>query len=96
MDPPVASTNFTESLIADKSTKWTPADEATLINTLKIAKANAQQADNGWKPAAWHLVVEALKGSEAVSGGLPKEVQPCKTAWQRVGSAFTLSKGFHH
>jgi len=66
------------------STKWTAADEATLVETLIKEKRKANWGDNNPKPVAFTAVEVALAGSELVSGGAPKGVAAIKSRWQRV------------
>ena len=68
----------------DNSTKWSSSDEATLIDTLLKARDEGLQSENGWKPTAYTLAEQALEGSEVMSGGVKKTLQPIKTRWQRV------------
>jgi hypothetical protein len=66
------------------SRKWTTADEATLLQTLRSEKANGSWGDNNPKPSAYTACELALAGSEKVSGGGPKGVSAIKSRWQRV------------
>ncbi|KLO05895.1 hypothetical protein SCHPADRAFT_838762 [Schizopora paradoxa] len=68
---------------AKKETQWTSSDEALLVAKLVKARDDGLQADSGWKPVTWTIVVEALAGSEDVSGGIAKGVEACKSRWQR-------------
>jgi hypothetical protein len=63
---------------------WTAADEATLVEEFKSQKSKGHMADSGWKPIAYQADIEALKGSEKVSGGTPKIVPVVKSRWQCV------------
>ena len=69
---------------------WTRDDEATLVRALRKAKEEAKWGDNNPKPATWTACVEALAGSERVSGGQPKDARAVKRRWQRV-SAHSIS-----
>ena len=66
------------------ATKWSSADDATLIETLRNEKAKGSWGDNGPKPVVYIEVVKALIGSESVSGGGPKTVPTVKNRWQKV------------
>ncbi|KAH8102343.1 hypothetical protein DFH11DRAFT_1779430 [Phellopilus nigrolimitatus] len=72
------------------NSKWTSANEATLVSTLKKAKDDGLQSENGWKTQVWQLVIEALRGSEVISGGAPKGVSQGKSRWQRLKSEYQL------
>lgn len=67
-------------------TKWSSADEATLVEVLKKAQAEGLQSESGWKPTVWARAEEALRESSAESGlgGAPKTEKPIKSRWQRV------------
>jgi hypothetical protein len=77
---------MTNSDVEDTKTKacWSAADEAALVEEFKVQKGKGHMADSGWKPVAYTAVVEALKGSEKLSGGGPKIVSVVKARWQRV------------
>jgi hypothetical protein len=70
------------------ATKWTVADEATLLQTLRGEKANGSWGDNNPKPSAYTACELALAGSEKVSGGGSKGVSAIKSRWQRVHCSF--------
>ena len=65
-------------------TQWTLSDEVVLVRRLIKARDDGLQAEFGWNPVTWPMVVEALAGSEDVSGGIAKDVVACKGHWQRV------------
>ena len=69
---------------------WTSNQEAILIHVLKKAKEDGLQAESGWKPQTFQLVVEALKGTEKESGGIVKGVSHIKSRFQRVRVIFIL------
>ena len=75
---------ITSSTKAKETAKWSSADEATLVATLVQQKALAIWADNNPKPAAYAACVEALRGSEDISGGIPKSKGVVKTHWNKV------------
>jgi hypothetical protein len=70
---------------AKTAAKWSAADDATLVETFKAEKLKANWGDNGPKPVVYTEAVKALTGSEAVSGGGPKNQQAIKNRWQKVG-----------
>ena len=65
---------------------WNNDDEATLVCTLKRTKDEKKWGDNNPKPIVWTICVEALHGSEKISGGTAKDVNAIKRRWQRVRS----------
>ena len=67
-----------------EDTKWVAEDEQILVDTLKKAREKGLQSDNGFKPTAWQMVVDALVGSETTSGGVQKTLATVKSRWQRV------------
>ena len=71
------------------NTKWTPADEATLIDTLLKEKEKENWRDNNPKPTAYTAVEFALAGSEKVLGGSVKGILAIKSQWQRVCMTWT-------
>jgi hypothetical protein len=72
-------------MAAEKSsTRWTSADEALLVQTLQIQKADGNWGDNNPKPTAYTACEAALSGGEKLSGGSAKSVQAIKSRWQRV------------
>lgn len=83
----MASTTVNTPVKPD-NTRWSSADEATLVATLKECRKEGMQADSGWKPTAWTKCVEALKDSESASGGAGKGVAAIKSRWQRVRDCF--------
>jgi hypothetical protein len=60
-------------------TKWTTADEATLIEALLKEKRKGSWGDNNPKPSAYTAAEAALAGSEKTSGGAPKTVSAIKS-----------------
>jgi len=72
---------------ADKTSRWTQADDLVLVDGLTQQKTIGQNHDSIWTPEAWAVVAEMLKGSELVSGGAQKTLQQCKARWQRVSLA---------
>ena len=72
----------------DPKSKWTTADEATLVEVLLREKNRGNWGDNNPKPSAWTAAESALTGSEMVSGGGPKTVSTIKSRWQRVFLTF--------
>jgi hypothetical protein len=70
------------------ATKWTTADEATLLLTLCNEKSNGSWGDNNPKPSAYTACELALAGSEKISGGGPKVLSAIKSRWQRVPHSF--------
>lgn len=71
-----------------EDTKWTVANEATLVATLIECRNEGLQADSGWKPVVWTRAVEALKDSEIISGGGPKGQAAIKSRWQKVRACY--------
>lgn len=67
-----------------KTAKWTAGDDEKMILAFLTAKQGGHQAESGWKATAYAAAVEALKGSELVSGGLPKNKSAVSTHWQKV------------
>jgi hypothetical protein len=63
---------------------WSDDDEALLVHKLKVAKEEKLWGDNNPKDKAWTFCVEALAGSEKVSGGAAKDSKALKRRWQRV------------
>ena len=64
--------------------KWSSANDATLVETFRAEKLNANWGDNGPKPVVYTAAERALKGSESISGGGPKDIQAIKNRWQKV------------
>jgi hypothetical protein len=77
--------------------KWSDADDATMVVTLRNAKDNGFQADSGWKPQTWAFVVTALKDSP----GPEKTADKCQDHWQKTVGDFNVhhnsgcTDGFH-
>ena len=46
---------------------WTSAEEALMVSTLLKEKDKGNQAESGWKPVVWQVLVEAL----ATFGSVP-------------------------
>jgi hypothetical protein len=46
---------------------WTGAEEALMVSTLLKEKDKGNQAESGWKPVVWQVLVEAL----ATFGSVP-------------------------
>ncbi|KAJ3744591.1 hypothetical protein DFH05DRAFT_1363854, partial [Lentinula detonsa] len=59
-------------------------DDRTMVDVLLEQKANGFATDNGWKEPALKAVVNALVGSEAVSGGTPKTVRSIRDHWSQL------------
>ena len=74
----------------DRNSIWSPETESIGVTTLKQAKEDGKWGDNNPKSAAWTMCVEALSGSEKVTGGAPKDDKAIKRRWQRV-CAYTVS-----
>jgi hypothetical protein len=70
------------------STKWTAANEATLIHTLSDEKTKGNWGDNNPKKVAYTACERALADSEKRSGGVPKSFTTIKNRWQRVRPLF--------
>ncbi|KAH7905762.1 hypothetical protein BJ138DRAFT_1227040 [Hygrophoropsis aurantiaca] len=64
-----------------RNAKWTTADDATLVATLREQQAAGNQADSGWKASVWVAAAQALAGSEAQSGGAAKKPKGCSDHW---------------
>ncbi|KAJ8583548.1 hypothetical protein M405DRAFT_937154, partial [Rhizopogon salebrosus TDB-379] len=64
-----------------RNAKWVPADDATLVDTLK-AFADGNSADNGtFKTVAFTTAAKSLKDSHKLSGGAPKTAKTCSHRW---------------
>ena len=68
------------------TTKWSRHDEAILVHTLTLEKLSGNWRGNIPGKGAWIACKAALAGSEAKSGGAPKNIATIKTRWQRVRS----------
>lgn len=66
------------------SVVWTAADNDTFISVFEKAVEEGLRSDNGWKPVVWQRAMNALCGSEAISGGTSKGISQCKSHYQRV------------
>ncbi|WAQ83016.1 hypothetical protein PtA15_3A382 [Puccinia triticina] len=64
--------------------RWTDADDATLVNCLKEEMARHGSTANGFKPATWNQVAQALQGYELVNGLKAKDKETCKSRWQAL------------
>ena len=64
---------------------WTSAKEAILVQTLLQEKEKGNQAESGWKPIVWQVLVEALA---TIGSKRRKEAKQIKTRWQRVSFYF--------
>jgi hypothetical protein len=73
-----------------RNAKWTTADDATLVATLREQQAAGNQADSGWKACVWVAAAQALAGSEVQSGGAAKKAKGCSDHWSLVCSMFYL------
>jgi hypothetical protein len=67
-----------------KQTKWSPENSAELIRVLTEQQAAGNQADNSWKGCVWTAAELALRGSELISGGAPKDAKKCNGHWDKV------------
>ncbi|KAF7372348.1 MYB transcription factor 08 [Mycena venus] len=56
---------------------WSSADDAQICQTLRKAKEDSLQADNGWKKAAWTRCSDDLKDSP----GPCKTTEKCRDHW---------------
>ncbi|KAI9429510.1 hypothetical protein H4582DRAFT_2089058 [Lactarius indigo] len=74
------------------SSKWTDPDDAILVHTLTQEKANSNWGDNNPKKTTWTVCKLALKGSEKVSGGKPKDVVAIKNRWQKLKQEYDTVK----
>jgi hypothetical protein len=73
-----------------RNAKWVPADDATLVDTLK-AFADGNSADNGtFKTVAFTTAAKSLKDSHKLSGGAPKTAKTCSRRWATVSMFFFL------
>lgn len=72
------------------SSKWTDADDATLVQTLTKEKADGNWGDNNPKKCAWTACEKALRGSEEASGGAPKLEASIKNRWQKVSTCVCM------
>lgn len=60
---------------------WTSAEEARLVQILLQEKEKGNQAESGWKPVVWQVLVEALATFDSKPRKVAKQI---KTRWQRV------------
>jgi hypothetical protein len=67
-----------------KQTKWSPENSAELIRVLTEQQAAGNQADNAWKGCVWTAAELALRDSELISGGAPKDAKKCNGHWDKV------------
>lgn len=67
-----------------KQTKWSPENSAELIRVLTEQQAAGNQADNAWKGCVWTAAELALRNSELISGGAPKDAKKCNGHWDKV------------
>ncbi|GJJ14479.1 hypothetical protein Clacol_008743 [Clathrus columnatus] len=78
----------------DKETKdkvsWTAAQEATLVAVLLEQMKQGNQAESGWKPIVWTIVISALEKEHPAS--IPKQATHCKSRWQRLKSEYKQVK----
>ncbi|KAH9013586.1 hypothetical protein EDB84DRAFT_1568586 [Lactarius hengduanensis] len=82
-----------EKSSSDKNnTKWTDPDDAILVHTLAQEKANQNWGDNNPKKLVWTTCELALRGSEKVSGGRPKDVVAIKNRWQKLKQEYDTVK----
>ncbi len=65
-------------------TRWISEDDKILVQELLDCKANALQADSGWKSTTWTRCAQALANSELESGGSIKTADSCQTRWGKV------------
>ena len=68
--------------------RWVAAEEAMIIATLLLQKAARNSLESGFKQAVWPLVVDAV--SQAPSVDIKKNLQQCKTCYDRVCVWFSL------
>ena len=72
---------------------WKSADDAILVATLIKERELGHQTDLGFKPVMFTACVEALRGSELTSGGVPKSSGSAKDHWDKVCDYFDTSIG---
>ncbi|GJJ06774.1 hypothetical protein Clacol_000970 [Clathrus columnatus] len=81
----------------DKETKdkisWTTAQEATLVGVLLEQMKQGNQAESGWKPIVWTVVVSALEREHPSS--IHKQATHCKSQWQRLKGEYKQVKELH-
>ena len=63
--------------------RWVAAEEPTIIITLLLQKAAGNSLENGFKPAVWTLVVDAV-GEAITTESVSKNLLQCKTCYHRV------------
>ena|ERR1700761_3789049 len=66
------------------SVRWSPADEAKLLQVLADQKQKNNWGDNNPQPTVWVECEIALRHSEKRSGGTPKIAKAIKSRWHRV------------
>jgi len=73
-----------------ENSKWSEADDALLVETMTLQKAEGGWGDNNPKPIAWTACEKALAGSEKESGGARKGITVLKSRWQKVCLDYVL------
>ncbi|KAH7919771.1 hypothetical protein BV22DRAFT_969026, partial [Leucogyrophana mollusca] len=66
---------------------WTDADDAIMVETLRLQKLEGQQANNGWKAPVWHAVAEALQKNGHKKGAM-KTAEKCSDHWTNLKANF--------
>ena len=69
---------------APKRVVWKSTDDGVLVGVLTEQASAGNQSDNGWKSLVWTAASLALEGSEAKSGGAPKNDEACLSRWGKV------------
>jgi hypothetical protein len=88
-----SAVNTAPSDVESKATqaKWTTTK--TLVTALFKQRQEGNQAGARWKLQSWTSVIQALAGSEKVSGGIPKGKAAVKGCWQWVCSHHQIYDG---
>lgn len=73
-----------------ENSKWSEADDALLVETMTLQKAEGGWGDNNPKPIAWTACEKALARSEKESGGACKGITVLKSRWQKVCLDYVL------
>ncbi|KAL5525501.1 hypothetical protein ACEPAG_6837 [Sanghuangporus baumii] len=80
-----------------KAVRWSLRDDILLCDALVHQHQMGRNRFNGvFQNDAWEEVAEAIKGSEVVTGGAPKNLAHCKARWQRLKVEYRIVKHLRH
>ncbi|KAL5476604.1 hypothetical protein ACEPAI_3284 [Sanghuangporus weigelae] len=80
-----------------KAVRWSLRDDILLCDALVHQHQMGRNRFNGiFQNDAWEEVAAAIKGSEVVTGGAPKNLAHCKARWQRLKVEYRIVKHLRH